>query len=78
MRRIPIGLAFVLLCSSIALGAAAEVDLTKLDRTIAREPRYHAQPHYALLAFPLRLEMLNAFLRMSRSRSTRRSSSSRW
>ena len=30
------------------------------------------------VGYPLRLKMLNAFFRMSRSRSTRRSSSSRW
>ncbi len=56
MRRVPIEIAFALLCWPIAVGDAAEVDLTKLGRSIAREPKYHAQPHYALLAFGPRAE----------------------
>ena len=49
----------VLLCLSASLACAdspAPVDLTQIDRTIVREPKYDGQPHYALLVFGMKAE----------------------
>jgi hypothetical protein len=40
-----------LLLANIAAVSAAAVDLTKIDRTIAKEPAYKAKPKYCLLVF---------------------------
>src|SRR5262249_51557517 len=49
MRRLTLAfLPSVLLCCSNPSSAA---DLTKIDRTIAREPAYKGQPKYCLLVF---------------------------
>jgi hypothetical protein len=49
MRQLP--LALVLLASGWAAAPAGPADLTKVDRTIVKEPRYTSQPYYALLVF---------------------------
>jgi hypothetical protein len=54
-------LRFRSLCFLLAAGvsnalAAGELDLAKIDRTIRKEPKYVAQPRYALLAFGLQAE----------------------
>ena len=40
-----------LFLANIAAVSAAAVDLTKIDRTIAKEPAYKAKPKYCLLVF---------------------------
>src|SRR5262249_21884448 len=42
---------FALLLASIAAAPAAAADLTKTDRTIAKEPVYQNKPKYCLLVF---------------------------
>src|SRR5215831_16607005 len=42
---------FALLLASIAAAPAVAVDLTKIDRTIAKEPVYQNKPKYCLLVF---------------------------
>jgi hypothetical protein len=56
MRGIQIATAFILMGISIAGADDSTVDLTKIDRTIVREPKYQSQPHYALLVFGPRAE----------------------
>jgi hypothetical protein len=51
MRGFQLATAFVLIGISIAAADDAAVDLTKIHRTIVREPKYQSQPHYALLVF---------------------------
>src|SRR5580704_10070655 len=40
----------VLLCTG-TISSGQELDLRRIDRRIAKEPKYHFQPHYALLVF---------------------------
>lgn len=41
----------LLLLAVFGIFPASAADLTKIDRTIAKEPKYTSQPHYALLVF---------------------------
>jgi hypothetical protein len=41
----------LLLVVTIGSAVAAAADLTKIDRTIAKEPAYHSTPRYCLLVF---------------------------
>src|SRR5215470_2192313 len=42
---------FALLLTNIAAATATAADLTKIDRTIAKEPVYQNKPKYCLLVF---------------------------
>jgi hypothetical protein len=49
MKPSPIVLSLIAVFCAVLLSGAA--DLTKIDRTIAKEPKYTSQPYYALLVF---------------------------
>jgi hypothetical protein len=44
-------LALLMVVSPASADQAGRIDLTKLDRSIAKEPHYGSAPHYALLVF---------------------------
>ncbi len=50
IRRLLVGIVLVLVFPVAPL-SGQEVDLRRIDRRIAKEPKYHFQPHYVLLVF---------------------------